>query len=290
MKLPLRTSNRWPLPVGPLLVKTARSFLNDGCLNMSAAIAFYAILSLIPLAFFLVWGAGFFFEHSENARQILLEAIRNLMPEFGEEFQREMAAVERKKALIGGIGLGFLLWSATLVFSALEFAFNKIFRVDERRSFMRSRIISLGMIVIGVVILIGSIVLTTIAQTAKSYPIVIFDFDLTRFFLGSIFFQYILPFFLLTVIFTVIYIILPRVSVGLIEGFTGGLLCAALFEGAKHLFTWYVKNLGRHSLIYGSLGAIVAVIIWFFYVASIILFCGEFIALWNRDEPAQDKI
>ncbi len=258
------------------------TFIVNGDFNMSAAIAFYAMFSHVPILLLLVSGAGFFLEHYGGSLDTFYEMLSGITPALGLEFEKEIAALERRRGLIGGVGIFVLLWSASLVFSSIEFAFNIIFNVGNQRSFIRSRLISLSMIILGVAVLVGSILLTTVAKTAKAYSLVIGGVNLTRFFMDSLFFQYALPFFLLALTFSMIYLILPRVKIRLADAVLGGTLCAFFFEGAKYLFTWYVGNLGSHSLIYGSLGALVVIILWFFYVAAIILFCGEVIAAEQR--------
>ena len=265
-----------------VLKEAITSFIVNGDFNMSAAIAFYAMFSHIPILLLLVSGAGFFLEHYGGSLNTFYEMLSGITPALGLEFEKEISALERRRGLIGGVGIFVLLWSASLVFSSIEFAFNIIFNVEKQRSFIRSRLISLSMIILGVAVLVGSIILTTIAQTAKVYSVIIGGVDLTRFFMESLFFQYLLPFFLLALTFSMIYLILPRVKVRFTDAILGGMLCSFFFEGAKYLFTWYVRNLGEHSLIYGSLGALVVIILWFFYVASIILFCAEVIAAEQR--------
>jgi len=263
----------------------ALSFIHNGCFNMAAATAFYAILSTIPLIFVLVAGTGFFFEGSQQIIETIVHAVDTVLPSYGESLKKEIYAVVRKKELIGGVGLIIMLWSSTLIFSSLEFAFSRIFNVEKRRSFLRSKIVNMGLVIIGILALTASVLLTTVAKFAQSRFVVLHDNWVTDFFSSSIFVQYILPIMILTLLFTIFYTVLSRHTVSITNGLTGGLICAVLFEGAKYLFAWYIANLGRHSLIYGSLGAMIVIILWFFYAAIIILFCGELIAAWRqRDE------
>jgi len=249
---------------------------------MAAATAFYALLSTIPIIFVIVSAAGFFFEGSEEIIETIIKATDALFPSLVEVIQREVLAVVSKKELIGGVGLIIMLWSSTLVFSSLEFSFRRIFNIDKKRSFLRSKLVSTGFLIFGGIALTASILLTTAANIAQSKFLAAYDIEAVHFFSSSIFVPYILPVLLLTLLFAVIYTVLSRHRVSPKEGLAGGLICAIMFESAKHLFTWYIANLGRHSVIYGSLGAMVVVILWFFYAAIIILFCGELIAAWKR--------
>ncbi|MDT8317812.1 MAG: YihY/virulence factor BrkB family protein [bacterium] len=259
------------------------SFSRNGCLNMAAATAFYALLSTIPIIFVIVSAAGFFFEGSKEIILAVIKATDTLFPSLVEVIQREVLAVISKKGLIGGTGIIIMLWSSTLVFSSLEFSFSRIFDIEKRRSFLKSKLVSTGFLILGGVVLAASILLTTAAKIAQSKFLAPYDIKAIHFFSTSIFLPYILPVLLLTLLFAVIYTVLSRRQVSPKEGLAGGLICATMFESAKHLFAWYIANLGRHSVIYGSLGAMVVVILWFFYASVIILFCGELIAAWKRE-------
>ena len=117
-----------------IIKKAALSFNSNGGFNMAAATAFYAILSTIPLLFVLVAGTGFFFEGSDKVIEAIVSAVDTVVPKYGATLKKEIYAVVRKKELIGGVGLIIMLWSSTLIFSSLEFAFNKIFKVETKRS------------------------------------------------------------------------------------------------------------------------------------------------------------
>jgi len=267
-----------------IVKSAARSFIHNGSFNMAAATAFYAILSTIPLVFVLVAGTGFFFEGSGKVIQTLAAAVDTVLPTYGESLKNEIHAVVRKKEFIGGVGLIIMLWSSTLVFSSLEFAFSRIFNVEKKRSFLRSRIVNMGLVILGILALTASVLLTTVAKIARSRFVALYDNWITDFFSSSIFVQYILPVMILTLLFAIFYTVLSRRTVSVVNGLGGGFVCAIMFEGAKYLFAWYIANLGRHSFIYGSLGAMIVIILWFFYAAIIILFCGELIASWRRRE------
>ena len=272
-----------PVTKSLLILKYAlHSFIKNGCFNMAAATAFFAILSTIPLIFVVVSTVGFFFEGAEQILETASVATDAAFPSLSEVIQREVSAVVRRKGLIGGVGLIIMFWSSTLIFSSIEFSFNRIFNIEERRSFIRSKIISMGLVISGVIALSASVLLTTVAKIAKSTFHFVDGTVVADFFSSSIFVQYLLPVLILTFIFTVMYSVLSRQHLNVKEAFAGGFICALLFEGAKYIFSWYIANLSSHSIIYGSLGAIVVVILWFFYAAIIMLFCAELMASFKR--------
>ena len=94
---------------------------------------------------------------------------------------------------------------------------------------------------------------------------------------AGIFLKYIAPFFLVLSTFTAIYKIVPKGKILLRDAFAGALLVTVLWEFAKHLFTWTVKNVSYIGAIYGSLTTFILFLLWTYYIACIFLLGGEFV-------------
>ena len=87
---------------------------------------------------------------------------------------------------------------------------------------------------------------------------------------------FVIPLFLVSLIATSVYILLPKVRVKIPNALIGGLFTALFLETAKHLFTFYVAlRLPHLGSIYGPLSAFVIFVLWVFYSASIFLIGGE---------------
>ena len=85
--------------------------------------------------------------------------------------------------------------------------------------------------------------------------------------------------------FTVFYRTMPRNRVRWRDVWLGGVLAGLIWEGARQLFAWYLANFARHSLIYGSVGAIIGFLLWAYLSAQILLVGAEFTAqycAWRR--------
>jgi len=93
---------------------------------------------------------------------------------------------------------------------------------------------------------------------------------------------YLFPYLILAAGFTAVYKFVPNTAVSLRHALAGGASCALLFEGAKHFFTWYIANYSKYSVVYGSLEAIVILVVWTFYSSSILLFCAEVVSAYRR--------
>jgi membrane protein len=82
--------------------------------------------------------------------------------------------------------------------------------------------------------------------------------------------------------FTIVYKVIPTGKVSLGSALTGAAIFAALMEIAKHFFTWSMSGDAKYNLIFGSLEAVVILVLWSFYVALILLFCAELISSHQR--------
>lgn len=103
------------------------------------------------------------------------------------------------------------------------------------------------------------------------------DSDFIQFMVG-----YIFPYLILSLAFTAIYKIIPNTSIAFRHALAGGASCAFLFEAAKHFFTWYVARSSQYNIIYGSLEAMIILVVWTFYSSSILLFCAEVVSAYRR--------
>jgi membrane protein len=82
--------------------------------------------------------------------------------------------------------------------------------------------------------------------------------------------------------FILIYRTMPRTRVGWRDVWLGGLIAGLIWEGGKQIFTWYVGNVANYSAIYGSVGAIIAFLLWCYLSGQILLLGAEFTAEYSR--------
>jgi membrane protein len=265
-----------------VLWDTIGNFRNNGDVNQAAAIAFYAILSIIPLFILTMIVADDVFRSNPTVQTQLTESIQRLHPYFSGDLLRQVGQIEQKKKVLGWVGLLGLIWLAAAIFNALETSFNMIFRSEAPRSYFVSKLLAVSMIPLGWLIAVASIAITYVATIVFSQPLLIrSDLAILMVFEGVLF-RFLLPFLLTVFFFTILYRVIPTVKVPLNSAFVGGVTFAALMEIAKHFFTWYVTNYSHYDIIFGSLETVVILVIWVFYVALILLFCAELIASFQR--------
>ena len=94
--------------------------------------------------------------------------------------------------------------------------------------------------------------------------------------------RYLLPYLVTVIFFSIVYRVIPTAKIKFSLALAGGAIFALLMEIAKQFFTWYISNYTRYDVIFGSLEAVVILIIWVFYVALIFLFCAEIMSSYQR--------
>ena len=267
-----------------ILWEARGSFIKDGCMNLSAALAFYTILSLIPFLFLVVSAAGYLLGSSDDAHQMVIVFMDRFFPQASALIFKEVKAISQRAGVLGWVGVLTMIWTASVIFSSLEFALGVVFRVEQRRKYWKSRLLALSMIPGSSVIFILSLLVTAFTGIRKSYDLHILGWNLSHSALFGFLVGYLLPYLVLALAFTAVYRIIPNTSVTFRHAVAGGVSCAFLFEVAKHFFTWYIGRSSQYNVIYGSLEAIVILVIWVFYSSIILLFCAEVVSAYRRKD------
>jgi membrane protein len=265
-----------------ILWEARGAFIKDGCLNLSAALAFYTILSLIPFLFLIVSAAGKILGSSDDAHQMVIVFMDRFFPQASALILKEVQAISQRAGVLGWVGILSMIWTASVIFSSLEFAMGVVFRVEQRRKYWKSRLMALSMIPASSVIFLLSLFVTAFTGFRGGYGLNILGWELGRSAFFGFLVGYLFPYLVLALAFTAVYRIIPNTSVSLRHAVAGGVSCAFLFELAKHFFTWYIGRSSQYNVIYGSLEAIVILVVWVFYSSIILLFCAEVVSAYRR--------
>ncbi|MEO6025536.1 MAG: YihY/virulence factor BrkB family protein [Candidatus Binatia bacterium] len=277
------------LPAHPLVTiasalrTAAGQFYSDGCPTLAAAISFYALLSLIPVLFLVIALAGYVIGSSHDTYQAVLDWVREFIPHLSEDFTRNLEWVVQNRGRLSWLGLGSLTIAASLVFQATEFALDRVFAVGRRRSFWRSRLLSVCVVVGMGMVLLFSFYVGLIVHALRADPnLAPLGHDLLMPLARGLGIQYLTSVALVVGVFTLSLRVFPHARVTWREAFTGGCIGAALWELGRRIFLWYLANLAQFYVVYGSLGALVAVMVWIYMSASIFLYAAECIVALQR--------
>lgn len=256
---------RWLVQQYKLLFYTARGLKEHGTLVRSAALTFYTLMSLVPIAavvFAVVKGFGL--------AEGLTEQLYGLFPQNPEVVRylidfAENALGRTQGGVVAAVALVMLFWAVIRVFGSIENAFNNIWEVKVERSITRQ-----WTDYIAVVMIVP--VLWVVASATTDYAERLLGFD------GSWYFEVIsrlASMVLVWAMFTLLYLVIPNAKVRL-----GSALMAGIVAGTGFLlFQWGYVYLQRwmtsYNAIYGSFAALPLFLIWMQTSWEILLFGGE---------------
>ncbi len=257
-----------------------QNYTRNSEVNQAAAIAFYAILSLIPMFLLTLLAAGYFFSAHPQIQKDIAANIRAIHPFFSDDLLNNIVRLKESHRIVGWIGIISLLWLSAMIFQALEKALNIIFRAKTLRNFVASKLLALAMIPLGWLVSITSVGITYIATVVwKQSPLVKSTF-LSHFY--SVIPRHLIPYLLTVAFVTLLYSIIPKTRISLRGAIGGAAIFATLLEAAKYFFAWYIAHYTHYDVIFGSMEAVVLLVIWVFYVAMMLLFCAELISSYER--------
>jgi len=265
-----------------VFIDAVMNFDKNGNTNQAAAIALYSILSFIPMFILTIIMVNQILGAFPHVQYEMVEGVKKMSPYFSGPLLDQLGGVEDKKHVLGWLGIITLIWFSSMIFGAIETAMNMIFHSHRRRNYLASKLLAIAMIPAGWAVAVASIIVTYVVALLAKQPLlaetVFHSFPIIK----GVFFQYVIPFLVTVLFFTILYKVIPTGKIPLGIAVTGGAIFSALMEVAKHFFAWYVANYTRYNVIFGSLETVVILVIWVFYIALILLFCAELMASFMR--------
>ena len=184
-----------------------------------------------------------------------------------------------------------VLWAGSWVFAVVERALNRIWGTISR-TFLHGRALTIGMVGVVGLILAVSVMLTSILVALREMTGGLSPRQIARYPLlismGSAFWQvlfFIGSYLITVVVFICIYRFMPRAAVTLRDTLPGAFLAGLLWEVAKYIFAWSLQYF-HYDEIYGSVGAVVAVLTWSYVSSLIMLFGAQLTATFHYEHPA----
>ncbi|MCB9460896.1 MAG: YihY/virulence factor BrkB family protein [Anaerolineaceae bacterium] len=234
-----------------------------------AALSFYALLSLFPTLVLLLLAANLLWGESVVQEQVERLALR-LFP--GDVPTMVISGVE--SALDQGpslniVALAGLLWAASSFFSNLTIALDTIFDLPtKRRPIWRNRVVATLTIFILALLLAATVVITyalrSFTQTSLETPGVI---------MRPV--SLLVPLLLYTLILALLFRYVPRARTQWRAIIPGAVLGSIGWELSRTVFALYLENLTNYSVVYGSLGAVIALLVWTYISLAILLLSAE---------------
>jgi membrane protein len=267
----------------PLLVDSYNAWSEDRALRFSAALAYYSIFSMAPLIIIAISAAGLFFGE-QAARGEIFQQIETLIgPKAAAEIQSiiQASSSKPKSALATLIGLATLVVGASGVFAQLKDALNAIWGVRLKKSagiksMIKDYALSFSIVLAIGFLLIISLLFSAGLQAVSTYmknivPLPAFAAPLAE----------VTTFVFLTILFALIYKVLPDVEIGWRDVWIGAVFTSIFFTIGKFLIGLY---LGTSSVAsgFGAAGALILILVWIYYSTTVFFFGAEFTKVYAR--------
>ena len=272
--------------LGPTLKATVAAFKANELADRAAGLTYYGLLSLFPALIALVSIIGLVGDPEETTRQVT-EVITEIGPDSAAETFRgpvESIATHRGTAGVAFVvGLAVALWSASGYVGAFMRASNVIYETEEERSFFKLRplqiVITLAMVVLAGLLALG-LFLTGPIVDAIADPIGAGDTAVTLW--------EILKWPAMALVFVLMVSVLYYTSPDAdLRGFRwvtpGAVVAIVAWVLASAAFALYVANFGSYDKTYGTLGGLIALLVWLWITNLAILFGQELNAQLERD-------
>lgn len=263
-----------PVAVWAMARRVMRESMEDDVLDLAAAVSYYFLFALFPALLFL----------SVLLSELHLTGlINNIVATLNESLPREAGTLVRQSiqqllanhpAGLISVGTILLVYSASQGFTGLMSALNTAYEVPETRPWWRRFVLAIGLtfsagLLVALalaVLLFGQKLLFFIAGPFQMGPALQLFWPLLRW--GLIF-----GFLILAATLTYRYV--PNVRRNGVGTFTAAVSALILWLAASAVLATYANNVANYSAIYGSLGAVIALMLWFYVLALALLIGGE---------------
>jgi membrane protein len=270
-----------------IISHTLHQFHDNDLFTSAAAMSYFGLLTLFPALLLMLALSNWMAAGNE-----MLTRIVQVYPG-SSKFLRE--TIESLSSLgIGGVITCSLvvLWAGSWVFAVAERALNRIWATTSR-TFLHGRALTIGMIGIVGLLLSVSVLVTSVLVTLQHTLSRLSPRQLERLTwlatVGSAFWQVVFAVtsILVTIaLFTVVYRFMPNARVTLRDTLPGAVLAGLLWEGSKYVFAWSLHYF-HYDQIYGSVGAVVAVLTWGYVSSLILLFGAQLTSVFHYEHPVE---
>lgn len=264
-----------------------RQFTSNRSVEAAASIAYFFLFSLFPLLIVLVVVGSFFLEE-EAIRHELINGLYAVIPTATDFIQQNVDVVIASRRPAGITAIVGLIWAGTGAFNVLARNINRAWQPVSPRGILYARLVALAMVILlAIIMFIGLFFSTAISlippvanllhYSSTQRPALVYLRNL------------VFPSLLAWLLFSSLYRWIPRADVHWHDALWGGLVAMLGWRLVVTVFSWYLTSgLLKFQVIYGSLGAVVALLLWVYISSLFVLFGAHVsasIAFLRRHRP-----
>jgi membrane protein len=251
--------------------------------DRAAAVAYYTLLSLVPLLIFLISLGMAVLGSFDAAFQGSMLLVRGVVIHLSPASVEALRTFVTQASRFHWPGLLLLAWTSRRIFASLFSALETVFGVPGR-SFAKHNLVALSMVLTTGVALLMTMAFTMLSATSEGLMLRLRSAGELRS-LGLLV-NWVLPLVVTFAFFFLIYRFVPRKATTGRHAAVGAVLATTLWELAKSGFAYYIRNIAQYSGVYGTLEGIIVLALWLELSVSIILYCGEVVALLIHQQAA----
>ena len=252
--------------------RLVRKYFDDRCQILASSIAFYSILSIFPALLILISFSGVVINRFSIQANIL-SFVEDRIPIIYGFVDNNITSIVANRASIGVIGFVILFFTATYVFDSIQYALNKIFRTDTHRKYWKQKLYGFLIVFLIFVIIVTTFSLSTGLFYLSNNIIRAMDIEAA---ISTVLLKILsvaIGILFNFLIFTLIYYFGTNKRISLRQIYRGALTIAFGWEGVKYIFVIYIDRVANYQLAYGSIGSVIAFLLWV-YISSMIMLLG----------------
>ena len=249
-----------------------------------ASLSYYAVFSLAPTILIALYVAGLVVD-TNTAQQRMFDEISSLLGKDAAGMIKTMVAAssEREGGVWGAIlGIGTLLFGATVVMIELEAALDALWKTQPRKTgiaaLIKERILSLGLILsIGFLLVTSLMISTALSFFAERMAHLFPGWVIIGQLIGLI-----VPFAVISVFFALVFKYLPNARVAWKDVWVGAVVTSLLFQVGRLAIGFYLGRAGLDST-FGGAGSLAVLLVWIYYSSQIVLFGAAITHVWAQN-------
>ena len=266
-----------------MISQAVHQFHENDLFTSAAAMSYFGLMTLFPALLLLLALSNRIAAGNEMVHHIV--QVYPGSSKFRQDTIRSLSGISTEVTITCGL---VVLWAGSWVFAIAERALNRIWGTTHR-TFFHGRLLTLGMIGIVGLLLSVSVLATSVLVALQEIAGRLSPRQLENYRLlasaGSLFWQLVFALVSLLVtfaLFAIVYRFMPNAHVTVRDTIPGAVIGGLLWEGAKYLFAWSL-NYFHYDQIYGSVGAVVAVLTWGYVSSLVLLFGAQLTGVFHRE-------
>lgn len=247
--------------------------------SSGATLTYYTLLSIFPFIIFLLSMLRF----TPLADQNLLEIIREAIPvEFGgiiDYILNQLFTLHSDS--ITFISIGVMIYSASKVFKSLMHAINRAYQIENSRLFIYKYVMAFILTIFAAITLIITLLFVVFGDVILNQLLTFFHIENFFVYIFSIV-RILFPLLMMYFTFTIMYMFATNKKIAFKYSIPGALFATFASIFGSLLFAFYINNIARYNLTYGSLGGIVVFLIWINFISNIVILGAEMNGVYLR--------